>query len=418
MRPDIVHTLWKKEARRQLANRGGAAMIALLIAAAVLLGIFSRPAVQTGAANYLGGVHHCFIDYPDYERYAVGDDRLPRWIAHLRANVPPELAQQLVFRPYVPDLLARRIRTEETIGFETGTGAIQVMPDSTGAGVGPAARYTVAFRHPGDRTVLAHYEAWFVRESRRFFEIEVGLTPTAPDSTTTNPTDDVWLIQSAHAHFRDRVNGQTGTVAVPAIEFLRGRVRLKALDSVSLIAMALNMFAMFFFCVYLMPGLTSEERERGLLLQQALTPASAGDLFLGKLLFYQPAAMLLAAFLTLCYDARVLVLPFYWYTIWTVSMGFTGIGVVISCLARTQRGASMGSMCYLLAVSLLLVICQALNIPGLPYLAMEFYGPRLLQAAINRQVELYHWRELVGAVLMATVWVTTAVVLFRKRSRD
>jgi hypothetical protein len=128
--------------------------------------------------------------------------------------------------------------------------------------------------------------------------------------------------------------------------------------------------------------------------------------------------MLLAALLTLCYDARVLTVPFYWYTVWTVSMGFTGIGVVISCLARTQRGASMGAMCYLLAVSLILVICQALNIPGLPYLAMEFYGPRLLQAAISRQIELYHWRELVGAVLMATVWVTTAIVMFRRRSRD
>jgi hypothetical protein len=417
MRPDIVYTLWKKEARRQLANRGGAAMIALLIAAAVLLGIFSRPAVQTGAANYLGGVHHCFIDYPDYQRFAIGDDRLPRWIAHLRANVPPELAQQLVFRPYIPELLAQRIRTEETIGFEIGTGAIQIMPENPSAGV--ASAYVVAFRHPGDRTVLAHYEAWFIRESRRFFEREAGLTPSTPDGNAINPTDDIWLIQSAHAHFRDRVNGpDSSNGPVPAIEFLRGRVRLKTLDSVSLIAMAMNLFAMFFFCVYLMPSLTSEERERGLLLQQALTPAAAGDLFLGKLLFYQPAAMLLAALLTLCYDARVLTVPFYWYTVWTVSMGFTGIGVVISCLARTQRGASMGAMCYLLAVSLILVICQALNIPGLPYLAMEFYGPRLLQAAISRQIELYHWRELVGAVLMATIWVMTAVVMFRRRSRD
>jgi hypothetical protein len=112
---------------------------------------------------------------------------------------------------------------------------------------------------------------------------------------------------------------------------------------VSLIAMAMNLFAMFFFCVY--PD--AQPHQRGararLAVAASVDAGGGGDLFLGKLLFYQPAAMLLAALLTLCYDARVLTIPFYWYTVWTVSMGFTGIGVVISCLGpHPARGQAWG----------------------------------------------------------------------------
>jgi hypothetical protein len=37
-----------------------------------------------------------------------------------------------------------------------------------------------------------------------------------------------------------------------------------------------------------------------------------------------------------------------------------GIGLTIASLARTQRAASIGALCYLLVVGLLLFICFAL----------------------------------------------------------
>ena len=51
-----------------------------------------------------------------------------------------------------------------------------------------------------------------------------------------------------------------------------------------MIATALVVFGICFFCVYLLPSMTCEERERGILLAQALSPASTGEIFLAKFL--------------------------------------------------------------------------------------------------------------------------------------
>ena len=57
--------------------------------------------------------------------------------------------------------------------------------------------------------------------------------------------------------------------------------------------------------------------------------------------------------------------------------------LTIATLARTQRAAFLGGMCYLLCVSMTLIICSTNNIPYLSNLAVEFHGPRILHAALR-----------------------------------
>jgi hypothetical protein len=91
-----------------------------------------------------------------------------------------------------------------------------------------------------------------------------------------------------------------------------------------------------------------------------------------------------------------------------------GVGLTIASLARTQRAASMGAMCYLLAIGLLLFICQQNNIPFLPLLALEYHCPRMVHAVLGDAVLWYHWYHLAGAAALACVWAVAATVLFRR----
>src|SRR5581483_11825016 len=112
------------------------------------------------------------------------------------------------------------------------------------------------------------------------------------------------------------------------------------------------------------------------------------------------------------YRPGVLVSPFFWVSLAALTTGATGIGLTIASLARTQRAASMASLSYLLVVALLLAVCQHNGIRGLPWLALEFHGPRLLHAAFSDAVDWYHWLHLLAATGLALGWVTAAGILF------
>jgi hypothetical protein len=371
MRWHIVRTLLTKEARRQLANRGGIALAALLVVAALLLSFFGGDGGQ--AAGLSGGVERCFVDY----------GREDDWVAHLKANVAPELRRRVVFRNvstlYLPG---------ETLTYPPVAGAIQLR---TAAGPDGRVRYTVALWHPGrDGGGLAIYEAWFWRESARFFQREAAA-----------------LLEQ---------NGQGSAAAGRLPEIAQERAQLSGgLDVRSGLTAGLILFALFFTCVYLMPSLTCEERERGLLLAQALSPASPLEILAAKALFYPAAGAALGALLAGITRPEVLARPFFWLAVGVSALGALGIGTTIACLARTQRTASMGALCYLLAVALLLFLCQQGNIPLLPKLALEYHCPRLLHAALNDAVCASHWLSLSVAAALALGWAGLATALFRRR---
>src|SRR5262249_25286776 len=129
---------------------------------------------------------------------------------------------------------------------------------------------------------------------------------------------------------------------------------------------------------------------------------------------YPVLGLALAAVLAGTYRPVVLASPFFWLALVVAVAGSMGVGLTIASLARTQRAASMGAMCYMLVVALLLFICQQSNVPALPYLALEYHCPRMLHAALTDAVLWYHWGHLAAAAGLAAGWATLAAVLFRR----
>lgn len=360
MRWTILRTLLEKEVRRHLANRGALALVLLLLVASLLLAVFRGGPAE--GAGLTASLRLCFVDYAD-------DSPL---VAHLRRSVPDDLAGVIQFRPIDRVLTDRR----GTLLYPVGTGAIQLRPPET-----PGGPVRVWFWYPGgDRGGLAPFEAWFWR-SAYAFAVEHGV----PTGTAVQP------LAGAAFSLTGGMDTRTGLSA------------------------ALVLFGLFFVCVYLLPSLTCEERERGVLLAQALSPASTAELLAAKFLFYPVLGIALAASLAAVQHPRALATGFFWLALVVTAVGSMGVGLTIATVARTQRAASLGAMSYLMAVSLLLFICQQNAIPFLPWLALEYHGPRMLHAALTGRVEWYHAGNLLAAAVLAAAWVLTAAALFRRR---
>ncbi len=370
MRWYILRTLLHKEVLRHLANRGGIVLAALLVVASMLLPLFGQ---DEGPANgFAGGTQHCFVDY-----WEDGP-----WIEHLRQSLPAGLRPHVRFRP-----ISQVVTLNQTLVYPPAAGAIQIRTLDRDE-YGP--RYKVWIWHPGkDASALGPYEAWFWKETHAFFREQLASAAARMDPETQTALQLPVLVEERSA--------------------LHG-----GLDARSGIATALVLFALFFVCVYLLPSLTCEERERGVLLAQALSPASPKEILAAKFLFYPVVGMALAALLAGVNHPAVLGQPFFWLALLVAACGFLGIGLTIASLARTQRAASMGALCYMMVVALLLFVCQHGNIPGIPYLALEYHCPRMLHACLADAIVWYHWGQLVVTGVLAAIWAVLATVLFRR----
>lgn len=408
MRWHIVKTLLHKEALRHATNRGGLALAGLLVTASLLLAALNPAAEEDKPATLVGGIHHCLIWYDE------PDD----WVKHLEQHCPPGLKANIRFLP-----LQGRLGLDQHRQYDTGTGGIELrsMPAADGT-----RRYRVYVRYPdGDRAGMAAYENWFWKESYRYFHSRAAaeLKAKGADPERVLPPltldDDLWAQRQAYRDLFDRyaavVSASPDREAVPFVELRERAVVGGALDLRAAIATALVLFSLCFTCVYLMPSLTCEERERGLLLAQALSPASPAEILAAKFLFYPAFGILLATLLAGIHNPAVLSRPFFWMSLATLGVGTLGIGMTIACLARTQRAASLGALCYMLAVALVLLVCQQNDIGLLPRLALEYHAPHILHATLTNQLTPEHWWNLAASAALACVWALVAVVLFRRR---
>src|SRR5947207_1327621 len=84
-----------------------------------------------------------------------------------------------------------------------------------------------------------------------------------------------------------------------------------------------------------------------------LAPA---EILAAKFLFYPMLGLALSALLAGIYRPAVLGHAFFWLCMGAIAIGYLGVGQTIASLARTQRRASLGALCYFLAVALLLLI--------------------------------------------------------------
>jgi len=365
----ILRTLLRKEVGRHLANRGGLILAGLLVVIALLSSLFGKTTGGIETGNLTAGVHNCFVEYWQ-------DDP---WIKHLEANVPAELRGSLRFRH-----LDRTINDQETLVYPPGTGAIQIRPKGN---VDGQPNYLIWLWQPsGDESGLAPFESWFWKESYAYFQEQA-----AP------------------------LLAESGEIAaqVPVLEQRRS-VLTGGLDAKTGITTALVLFAVFFVCVYLLPSLTCEERERGVLVAQALSPATAREILAAKFLFYPIVGMALASVLAGLNQPSVLRQPFFWFALTVSACGSLGVGISIASLAKTQRAASMGALCYMMVVTLLIFVCQQLNISYLPYIALEYHCPRMLHAALTGTILWYHWVHLLCAWVLSIFWAILATSLFRR----
>ena len=256
MRWYILRALLHKEFARHLANRGGIALALLLVAAAVLLSVFAPQQSVAAGTDMVGGVHHCFIDF----------DRPTPLIKHLQANVPPELKAQIVFREIKPEQIGTLLPSP------TGTGSIQL---TTRYKDGKPVNLDVYVWHPeGQPEAMVTYEAWLWKETRRGLAAQARkVNPNLPPDPDFNA--DNWQLSEAHANLQAQA-AAAGTT-VPDLNVHRQPLAGKVLDFRAAIATGMVVFALYFACVYLLPTLNCEERERGVLLAQALSPASPAD---------------------------------------------------------------------------------------------------------------------------------------------
>ena len=409
MRFHILRPLLLKEFRRHVANRGGIALAALLVVAALLLSVFNPTAADGGGSaggDLVGGVHHCYLEY----------DRETPFVAKLKARIPDNLKSAIVPRRVPPEALVG------VVSYAPGTGAIRVRERPAGH---ERRRLEFEVWHPpGDPAAVAVYEAWFLRAAREVVHEQTaeGLRAVGgnPARLTAPPdaADDTWAVRDsfrALAAEAERVKPSAAGPVGTDIDIYRNGLGAKPLDFRAAIATAMVVFALYFMCCYLLPTLNCEERERGVLLAQALSPASPAELVAAKFLFYPVSGMALAAVLAGIYNPAVLGTLFFWLSLLALGCGFLGIGMTVSTLAKTQRGAFMGSMAYLLCVSLLLFVCGQARVPFLANVAIESHGPKILHAAMTGAVEPSSWVHLLAALGLAAGWMTLAGWLFRKR---
>jgi ABC-2 type transporter len=408
MRWRILKTLLHKEALRHATNRGGLALAGLLVTASLLLAALNPAAEHDKPATLVGGIHHCLIWY----------DEDSDWLRHMIASVPPGLKSNILFHA-----LPSSVGLNDHLKYDTGVGGIEVRSIPTADGV---PQYRVYVRYPeGDRAGMAVYENWFWKESQKFFHAKAAeaLRERGIDPERALPApkldDDLWAHRDAYRALFDRytavANGSPAQGVLPQLEMKERAVRGGALDLRAAIATALVLFSLCFTCVYLMPSLTCEERERGLLLAQALSPATALEILAAKFLFYPAFGIILATLLAGIHNPAVLARPFFWMSLATLSVGTLGIGMTIACLAKTQRAASLGALCYMLAVALILIVCQQNNITQLPSLALEYHAPHILHATMTNQIQPEHRWNLFASALLAAGWAIVAVILFRRR---
>jgi hypothetical protein len=354
----------------------------------------------------VGGVHHCYVEY----------DRDSPMIKHLKENVPPELKGQIVFRE-----LRKADTIDGVIVYPTGTGALQIrQPFAKDSPTGRDSVHVYVWHPEGAPGALAPYEQWLWKEMRRAYT-EQARTKSPGATVPAEPkfdTENDWIVLESHRRLQDHVADKAGPGAptlVPDLAIDRRGLGGKVLDFRAAIATGMVVFALYFACVYLLPTLNCEERERGVLLAQALTPASPLEILVAKFMFYPAFGLGLAATLAAIYKPDVLSSLFFWLSLIAVGGGFLGIGMTIAAWAKTQRAAFLGGMCYLLSVSMILLICSTNGIPFLPYAAVEYHGPRILHAALSGTVQHYHWLHLLGALLLAAAWLFAAGWVFRRR---
>jgi hypothetical protein len=395
IRPAIIRALVHKELLRHLSNRGSVVLAILMVAVVLVLSVFGGGGPFAGL-NLLQPPGSCTVEFTDEDA----------WVAYLRGHVPTELAGRVAFRQLPGPAAA----------------APTLDPNGMAVWIGPAEkgrRELRVWRAGTNPQLFAAFDGWLAKESERYFREQAAragapATPTAPDPGAAGLAGWVRAHNAARAAFADALRPlgpEAVAVGTPPELSIRDDAGPGGVEMRNVLASALVLFALFFTCVYLLPSLTCEERERGVLLAQALSPASPWEIIAAKLVFYPAAGLLLGGILAGLYRPDALLRPTFWLALVALAGGSLGVGLTIASLARTQRAASLGALGYMLAVSLVILICQQ-HVPILRFFFLEYHGPQMLNAVLTGGT--YSLGHLVGALALAGLWLGAATFAFRR----
>jgi hypothetical protein len=400
MRWSILKTLMHKELLRHTANRSGLVLAGLLIAASFLIAVLN-PAGEKSSTIF-GGLNACFV------HYEVDSP----WIEHLKKNVPVELLPHVRFLS-----METKVGPNQKVVYPPGSGAIQIR-ELTSTTQAPSSLVWIWYP-PGNRTGMIWYEQWFWRETLRYFE---SIAKHEPLTNSTADPEPSWLIRSMLAEARGRwerlasidPEAAQSLKTIPNLQIKESILTGGTLDMQAAINTALIIFALFFTCVYLMPSMTCEERERGLLLAQALSPATAFEILAAKFFFYPCFGVIMAVIMAGVNNPEVLTRLIFWVAMVMLAVGSLGIGMSIACLTKTQRSASLGALCYMLVVALVMLLCQRFQVTFLENFLLEYHTPQILHGLLTNQPEAQLWSHLGIASCLSVGWAIIAVLLFRR----
>ena len=372
-RLDKVRTLVGREALRLLKNPSALMVLGLLVAFSLLLAL---------SRNEKSPALSCWIVHPDP---LVASE--PGGISIAFIEKLTQAAKQTNTIRVMP--FSRIAVVREQRMYPPFTCAIELL--ELPADDGSSTRLSVAYRHPGGKSdVLEPFLRWFWPLAVDHFG-RVRVVEQAP--AASRPT-------SATALVMERL--QSGS--------------LKDLMSEELAAAILLLVVQFVTCCQLIVSFTSQDRERGTLTALALSPITMSELLQAKILFHLLLSALGCGAVIAVLKPSALTHASLWATLLLTSLGLCSVGMVIASLTKTQSGASLLALCYMLVGAVVFYLATKFSaFAQLKSFAFENYGFGMLFLSLQRPIPLARATDLAPMLALVVGWLTAATWLFRTR---
>lgn len=355
MRRHIILTLIRKEALRYRYNLGLVAMVAGILVLSLLISISARMELLPGQGGMT--VEACYVYYPPS---ANGE----KWARYLRQHPPADADLTVNFRAGPTGKSTPKIRA--------GSMAIELIPPEDADGA-----WDILYWHLKDAPQgILPYRDWLSGATKDF----LGIRPKFTEETRTTIAD------------------------------------LDRSDQIPLVVTALVLFSLYLVSFNLYATSTGEEREKRVLLALMLTPASPGEIFAAKVVFYVSVSLFVSVLVAALYEPRLLLNPTLWVLTILGSTAYVAIGTVVVTLIRRQSTLSSTSMMYLIVTSSIIFLSQfAFLFVPLRFLLVEHW----LHAQLFEVISEQSTRQLplrLGCLAALTLgWSVVAVRLFGAR---
>lgn len=180
---------------------------------------------------------------------------------------------------------------------------------------------------------------------------------------------------------------------------------------------ALVTAAVYLVCFHLNILITSEERERRVLLAQMLTPVSVGDVLAAKVCFYVPATLMLAGVILAVNYPIALGRPAFWLTMIAACVAYLSIGLIISSLARTQSEAGLTALAYFMIVGITAYLGTTIHIFDLlRFFLVDYHLLQLIHYNLIPNPPRWMLPQLCVLIGLSGLWAFAAAKVFARRA--